>query len=147
MHLNETFTDILIVGAGFGGLGMGMQLKRRGHDDFLIIERAGDVGGTWRDNHYPGAACDVPSHLYSFSFRLNPNWSQAFSPGHEIQQYLRDCAREEGLLEHLRFHTTMTDARWQKTRDFMVSAGLLAAATDWKQAYTTEFVQAMQVKP
>lgn len=116
MHLNETSTDILIVGAGFGGLGMGMQLKRRGHDDFLIIERAGDVGGTWRDNHYPGAACDVPSHLYSFSFRLNPNWSQAFSPGHEIQQYLRDCAREEGLLGHLRFHTAMTDARWSEER-------------------------------
>ena len=96
-----TFTDILIVGAGFGGLGMGIQLKRRGEDAFVILERANDVGGTWRDNHYPGVACDVPSHLYSFSFRANPNWSQVFSPGSEIQQYLRDCAREEGLLPHM----------------------------------------------
>ncbi|MBY4596438.1 flavin-containing monooxygenase [Ottowia caeni] len=116
MKQQEIYTDILIVGAGFGGLGMGIQLKRRGTQDFLIIERAGDVGGTWRDNHYPGAACDVPSHLYSFSFRLNPNWSQAFSPGQEIQQYMRDCAREEGLLEHLRFHTNMTDARWNEAQ-------------------------------
>lgn len=107
-----TFTDILIVGAGFGGLGMGIQLKRSSKDAFLILERADDVGGTWRDNHYPGVACDVPSHLYSFSFRPNSNWSHVFSPGGEIQQYLRDCAREEGLLPHIRFGTTMLDARW-----------------------------------
>lgn len=111
-----TFTDILIVGAGFGGLGMGIQLKRRGEDAFVILERADDVGGTWRDNHYPGVACDVPSHLYSFSFRTNPNWSHVFSPGGEIQQYLRDCAREEGLLPHLRLGTTMLDARWDEAQ-------------------------------
>jgi cation diffusion facilitator CzcD-associated flavoprotein CzcO len=105
-------TDILIVGAGFGGLGMGIRLKRQGSHDFLIIERANDVGGTWRDNHYPGVACDVPSHLYSFSYRPNPNWSHVFSPGGEIQQYMRDCARDEGLLPHIRFNTTMLDARW-----------------------------------
>ena len=112
MQQQEIYTEILIVGAGFGGLGMGIKLKRQGRDDFLIIERAAEVGGTWRDNQYPGAACDVPSHLYSFSFRLNPNWSQAFSPGPEIQQYMRDCARDEKLTPHLRFHTAMTDARW-----------------------------------
>ena len=111
---DSTYTDILIVGAGFGGLGMGIQLKRRGQHGFLIIERANDVGGTWRDNHYPGAACDVPSHLYSFSFRPNPGWSQVFSPGGEIQQYLRDCARDEGLLPHIRFGTPMLDARWNE---------------------------------
>lgn len=116
MNKSEFFSDILIVGAGFGGLGMGIQLKRQGRKDFLIIERAGDVGGTWRDNHYPGAACDVPSHLYSFSFKLNPNWSQVFSQGHEIQQYMRDCVRDEGLHEYLRFHTAMTDARWCEER-------------------------------
>ncbi|MFC7411320.1 flavin-containing monooxygenase [Hydrogenophaga atypica] len=109
-----THTDLLIVGAGFGGLGLGIRLKRRGQHGFLIIERADDVGGTWRDNHYPGVACDVPSHLYSFSFRPNPNWSQVFSPGGEIQQYLRDCAREEGLLPHIRLGTTMLDARWDE---------------------------------
>jgi cation diffusion facilitator CzcD-associated flavoprotein CzcO len=109
---DATFTEILIVGAGFGGLGMAIQLKRRGKQDFVILERADDVGGTWRDNHYPGVACDVPSHLYSFSFRLNPHWSRVFSPGGEIQQYLRDCAAEEGLVPHLRLQTTMIDARW-----------------------------------
>lgn len=111
---DAAFTDILIVGAGFGGLGMGIQLKRRGHDAFTILERADDVGGTWRDNHYPGVACDVPSHLYSFSFRPNANWSHVFSPGGEIQQYLRDCARDEGLLPYIRFGTTMLDARWNE---------------------------------
>jgi len=89
-------TDILIGGTGFGGLGLATQLKRRGIDSFILLERAGDVGGTWRDNHYPGAACDVPSHLYSFSFRLNPNWSRVYSPQPEIHAYLRDTAEEEG---------------------------------------------------
>lgn len=113
-HPQTLVTDILIVGAGFGGLGMGIQLKRSQRQDFLIIERADDVGGTWRDNHYPGVACDVPSHLYSFSFRPNAQWSHVFSPGGEIQQYLRDCAREEGLLEHIRFGCNMLDARWSE---------------------------------
>lgn len=105
-------TRIIIIGAGFGGLGMAIPLKRRGDDDFLIIERAGDVGGTWRDNTYPGAACDVPSHLYSFSYKLNPEWSSVFSPGWEIQEYMRRCATEEGLEPHLRLNTNMEDARW-----------------------------------
>lgn len=102
----------LIVGTGFSGLGMGIALKRRGDNDFLLIERADDVGGTWRDNTYPGAACDVPSHLYSFSHRLNPDWSRTFSPGNEIQEYLQSCAREEGLLPHTVFHANMTEAHW-----------------------------------
>lgn len=104
----------LIVGSGFAGLGMGMQLKRRGDDDFVIVERADDVGGTWRDNVYPGVQCDVPSHVYSFSFRTNPNWSRVFSPGGEIRDYLRDCAREEGLLPHLHFGADVTDASWDE---------------------------------
>lgn len=112
MTAAPTHVNTLIVGSGFGGLGLAIRLKRRGDDDFAIIEREGDVGGTWRDNHYPGAACDVPSHLYCFSFRPNPDWSRVFSPGHEIQQYLRDCAREEGLLPHLHFDADMEEARW-----------------------------------
>jgi cation diffusion facilitator CzcD-associated flavoprotein CzcO len=75
--------DIIIVGTGFAGLGMATQLKRAGRHDFAMIDRAGDIGGTWRDNVYPGAACDVPSPLYSFSFRPNPEWSRFFSPGPE----------------------------------------------------------------
>ncbi len=67
-----TSVDVLIVGAGFAGIGMGIQLARRGRESFVIIEQADDVGGTWRDNRYPGVSCDIPSHLYSFSFRPNP---------------------------------------------------------------------------
>ncbi len=70
---------VAIIGSGFGGLGMAMRLQQAGMRDFLLFERAGDVGGTWRDNDYPGAACDVPSHLYSFAFALNPDWTSSFS--------------------------------------------------------------------
>ncbi|WP_437773358.1 flavin-containing monooxygenase [Arthrobacter sp. KNU40] len=107
-----TDVDVLIIGAGFGGIGMGVNLKRRGVRSFVIIERASDVGGTWWYNTYPGAACDVPSHLYSFSFRLNPNWSRTFATQSEILHYMRDTARTEGLLDHIRFGTEMLTARW-----------------------------------
>lgn len=104
--------DVIIVGTGFAGLGMGAQLRRRGRTSFVLLERAQDVGGTWRDNHYPGAACDVPSHLYSFSFRKNPEWSRTFSPQPEILRYLRDAAHDEGLMPHIRFGAELLDARW-----------------------------------
>lgn len=107
-------TEVLIVGAGFAGLGMGIQLKRKGLDDFLIIERGHDVGGAWRDNTYPGVACDVPSHVYSFSFRMNPYWSRVRAPGGEILAYLRNSAREEGLNDHLRFGAPMERATWNE---------------------------------
>ena len=105
-------TDVLVVGAGFGGIGMGIRLARRGLDSFVILERAQDVGGTWRDNTYPGVACDIPSHLYSFSFRQNPDWSRVFAPGEEIQEYLRRCVREEGLTAHLRLGTDVQQVDW-----------------------------------
>ena len=82
----------MIIGAGFSGIAMGAKMKRAGRDDFLILEKADEVGGTWRDNTYPGCACDVPSHVYSFSFAPNPSWSSTFSPQPEIQAYLRDVA-------------------------------------------------------
>ncbi|WP_022900383.1 flavin-containing monooxygenase [Humibacter albus] len=109
--------DTLIVGAGFAGLGLGIRLRRRAEEtgaaaSFLILERAHDVGGTWRDNVYPGVACDIPSHLYSYSFRTKPDWSHVYPSGAELQEYLRECAREEGVLPHLRFGETVTDARW-----------------------------------
>ncbi|BAL87950.1 putative FAD-dependent monooxygenase [Actinoplanes missouriensis 431] len=106
--------EIIVVGAGFSGLGLGIQLKRRGHESFVILERADDVGGSWRDNTYPGVACDVPSPLYSFSFRTNPSWSRMYSPGPEIFDYLKDAAAEEGLRPHLRFGADMLDARWDE---------------------------------
>jgi cation diffusion facilitator CzcD-associated flavoprotein CzcO len=103
-----------IVGTGFSGLGMAIRLKQRGEDDFVVLERAGEVGGTWRDNTYPGCACDIPSHLYSFSFALNPNWSRAYPPQREIWQYLRDCAERFGIVPHIRWNTELLDATWDE---------------------------------
>ncbi len=84
-------TQIVIIGAGFGGIGMAIRLKQSGITDFIMLERDPKIGGTWRDNTYPGAACDVSSHLYSFSFEPNPDWSRMFSPHHEIQDYMYHC--------------------------------------------------------
>ena len=94
---------IVIVGAGFAGLCMAIELRRRGVDDLLILEADDEVGGTWRDNTYPGCACDIPSHLYSFSFEQNPRWSRAYSPQAEIQDYLVGCTEKYGLYERIRF--------------------------------------------
>src|SRR5690349_8214495 len=95
----------LVVGAGFGGLAMAIKLHEAGRSDFLVVERGSDVGGTWRDNTYPGAACDVPSQLYSYSFALNPDWSKSFSPQPEIQAYIERVARESGTLDRFAFET------------------------------------------
>ena len=115
---DETATSarVIIIGTGFAGLGMAARLKRAGMDDFLILERAGDVGGTWRDNTYPGCACDVPSVLYSFSFAPNSEWSNTYSPQPEIWSYLQRVATEEGLLPHIRFDRTVEGARWDEDR-------------------------------
>src|ERR1700680_3361467 len=85
---------VAILGTGFSGLGMAIRLKQHGQEDFVVIEKADDIGGTWRDNTYPGCACDIPSHLYSFSFAPNPEWSSTFSPQPEIWAYLQAVARE-----------------------------------------------------
>ncbi|WP_426572298.1 flavin-containing monooxygenase [Aquihabitans sp. McL0605] len=111
-----TSARVIIVGTGFSGIGMAAQLKRSGMDDFLILERADDVGGTWRDNTYPGCACDVPSLLYSFSWAQNPDWSDTFSPQPEIWEYLRTVAKDEQLDAHTRFGHTVQGARWDETR-------------------------------
>ncbi|MBN9620882.1 MAG: NAD(P)/FAD-dependent oxidoreductase [Actinobacteria bacterium] len=103
---------VLIIGSGFAGLGAAIRLLQDGRDDFLVIERGSEVGGTWRDNTYPGAACDVPSHLYSYSFELNPNWSRSFSPQPEIQDYLRSVAAKYGVGDKHLFDTEVTLARW-----------------------------------
>ena len=123
-------TRVLVIGAGFGGLGMAIKLTEQGERDFLVVERGSDVGGTWRDNTYPGAACDVPSQLYSFSFALNPTWSRSFSPQPEIQAYLQRLARESGVLDRFVFDTAVEQARWdQEARCWRVttSAGEVAA--------------------
>ncbi|WP_342611811.1 alpha/beta hydrolase fold domain-containing protein [Burkholderia ambifaria] len=106
----------IIIGAGFAGIGMAVALQRAGIHDFVIVERSHDVGGVWRDNRYPGAACDVPSHLYSFSFEPNPDWSRVFAPQPEIHAYLQHCARKYGLARHLRFGAEVERAQYDEAR-------------------------------
>ncbi|MGI9020998.1 MAG: flavin-containing monooxygenase [Solirubrobacterales bacterium] len=101
-----------IVGAGFSGICMAIRLKQAGIEDFAIIERAEDLGGTWRDNTYPGCACDVPSHLYSYSFERNPDWGRLFAPQHEILDYLHRCALKYGIREHIRFGEELLSSSW-----------------------------------
>src|SRR5436190_4700877 len=104
--------DIAIIGSGFSGLGMAIKLKEAGFDDLVLFERGEDVGGTWWFNTYPGCQCDIPSHLYSFSFALNPDWSRTYSRQGEIQRYLRDCAERYDVLRHIRFNTSVDAAAW-----------------------------------
>lgn len=103
---------VLIVGAGFAGLGMAIRLKQSGRHGFLVIERADDLGGTWRDNTYPGCACDVPSHLYSYSFAPNPDWSRSFSGQPEIRDYIRRVADAHQVRPHIRFGAELLGADW-----------------------------------
>ena len=104
----------LVIGAGFAGLCTAIKLDEAGEPDYLVAERGDDVGGTWRDNTYPGAACDVPSQLYSFSFAPNPDWSRSFSPQPEIQAYIRRVAERSGVLDRFRFGCAVEDARWDE---------------------------------
>jgi cation diffusion facilitator CzcD-associated flavoprotein CzcO len=105
---------IAIVGSGFAGLGMAIRLKEAGIEDFVVLERADDVGGTWQANTYPGCQCDVPSHLYSFSFEPNPSWTRTYSRQPEIWSYLQRCAERHGLHEHLRLNHELTGATWDE---------------------------------
>jgi len=105
---------VLIIGAGFAGLGLAIQLHKAGISDFLIVEKASEVGGTWRDNQYPGAACDVPAHLYSFSFELKADWSRKFAPQAEICAYLTHCAEKYGLRQRIRFNSEVTGAAFDQ---------------------------------
>src|ERR1043166_4837395 len=104
----------VIVGAGFSGLCAGIELLRAGIDDFVILEKGDRVGGTWRDNHYPGATCDVPSHLYSYSFEPNPRWSRSYSGQPEILAYLEHCADRYQLRPHLRLGTVVEGATYDE---------------------------------
>ena len=104
---------VAIIGAGFSGIGAAIRLKAAGIDDFVVLERAGDVGGTWRANTYPGCQCDVPSHLYSYSFAPNPDWTRTFSHQPEIWEYLRACVERYGLRPHLRLGVEVAECRWQ----------------------------------
>jgi cation diffusion facilitator CzcD-associated flavoprotein CzcO/acetyl esterase/lipase len=140
----DRFTDpaaplaAIVIGTGFAGLGMAIALRRAGIDDFVVLERSNDVGGVWRDNSYPGAACDVPSHLYSFSFEPNPDWSRAFASQPEIHAYLQHCASKYGITQHIRFGAEVASARYDEphalwrvtlTDGTVLSAALLVSGT------------------
>lgn len=104
--------DVAIVGAGFAGIGMATRLARRATESFVIVERADAVGGTWRDNTYPGIACDIPAHLYSFSFRGPYDWSRLYPSGGDIRRYLQQTVDDEGLAAHLRLGCDLREASW-----------------------------------
>lgn len=107
--------DVAIIGSGFAGIGMGFRLKQAGMRDFVILDRAADVGGTWWWNTYPGCQCDIPSHLYSFSFALNPEWTRTYPLQGEIKGYLQRCAERFGLMPHIRFGHEVVSAIWDDT--------------------------------
>lgn len=122
--------EVAIVGAGFAGLGMAIALRRAGRDDFVMLERAASVGGTWRDNTYPGVACDVPSHLYGFAAHPNPSWSGTYARGDEIRAYLESVVEAEGLHDRLSLGTAMRWAEWDAAHDvWRIGTGTADAAT------------------
>ncbi|MFJ6053015.1 flavin-containing monooxygenase [Streptomyces sp. NPDC092307] len=121
---------VAVIGSGFGGLGAAVRLRREGITDFVVLERADSVGGTWRDNSYPGCACDVPSHLYSFSFAPNPDWPRTFSGQPAIRAYLEHVADTFGLRRHIRLDTEVRMMRWDADElrwEIETSAGELTA--------------------
>lgn len=123
-------SPVVVVGSGFAGLCAAIALKESGREEFVVLERGDEVGGTWRDNTYPGAACDVPSHVYSFSFAPNPTWSRSFSPQPEIQTYLRRVAEQFDMLPHLHFGVNVLSATWDETErrwELSTTAGDLTA--------------------
>ena len=109
-------TEVLIVGCGFGGIGMGWQLKQAGSHDFVILEKSDEVGGTWRENTYPGAECDVPSSLYSYSFAPNPDWKHKWSKQEQIFAYQKKCVEDFQLRPHIRFNQRVKSAAFDATR-------------------------------
>ncbi len=104
----------IIVGAGFAGIGAAVRLLQAGESDFVILERADQLGGTWRDNRYPGCRCDVPSHLYSYSFAPNPDWQRTYADQEDIWAYMRSTAGRFGVVPHIRFSHDVHEARWDE---------------------------------
>src|SRR5258707_11922093 len=107
-------TTVAIIGSGFSGIGLAIRLRQEGVEDFVVLERNEGVGGTWWANTYPGCACDVPSHLYSFSFAPNPSWTRTYSRQPEIRAYLRRVVDEFGVSPHIRLSCEVKSARWDE---------------------------------
>src|SRR6478609_11570226 len=114
--MNANRPSIAVVGGGFAGVGAAVMLHQAGYQNVTVFERGERVGGVWHHNTYPGAACDVPSHLYEFSFAPNPRWSRRYAPQAEIQAYLEDVARRHGVMERIRTSTEVKAARWNGER-------------------------------
>jgi cation diffusion facilitator CzcD-associated flavoprotein CzcO len=112
---SDTSVDVLIIGAGFSGLCMAIKLHEAGVKSFLVIEKSDDIGGTWYDNRYPGCACDIPSHLYSFSFEPSPDWTRMYPGQQEIQEYLKRCITRYGLRPQIRLNTRFQEAVWDES--------------------------------
>src|ERR1700726_3831735 len=123
--------DVIVIGTGFAGLGMAIRCKQAGEHDFAVLEKAESVGGTWRENTYPGCACDVQSHLYSFSFEPNPKWSRMFATQPEIREYLEHCTDKYGVREHIRFGAELTSAVFDESE-----GRWHVEINDGEQAYT-----------
>lgn len=113
----DATVDVLIVGAGFSGLCMAIKLRQARKESFLLIEKGDDIGGTWHENRYPGCACDVPSHLYCFSFDLNPDWNRMYAGQAEIWEYLKSCAKRYGIMTHIRLKTRLREAIWDEAQN------------------------------
>src|ERR1700704_4864412 len=116
MPTAPSYHDVVVIGTGFAGLGMAIKLKAAGEDDFVVLEQADSVGGTWRENTYPGCACDVQSHLYSYSFEPNSKWSRMFARQPEIRDYLEHCTDKYGVRSHIRFNSPVTGACFDEAR-------------------------------
>src|SRR5262249_43234291 len=105
---------VAIIGSGFSGLGMAIRLKQAGENDFVVFEKDGGIGGTWYINSYPGCACDVQSHLYSYSFEPNPNWTRIFATQPEIRRYLQHCASKYNVMPHVRLNHAIENMCWNE---------------------------------
>src|ERR1700748_3554827 len=110
-------TEVLIVGSGFGGIATAIRLRRQGVDDFLLLEAADEVGGTWRVNTYPGIAVDVPSFQYQLSTALTPDWSRVSAPGSELKAYAERVVDRHRLRDRIRFNARVASARWNEDED------------------------------
>lgn len=111
-----SYHKLIILGSGFGGLAAAIRLSQSGENDFIVLEQASDVGGVWRDNIYPGCVCDVPSHLYSFSFFPNSNWSNHFPAREEIHDYIKNCVSKFNLFSHIKFNHKMLQMNWDEAQ-------------------------------
>src|SRR5580700_4071055 len=111
-QVEEIEVEVLIVGGGFSGLCMAIKLREAGMKSFLLLEKSDDIGGTWNDNRSPGCACDIPSHLYSFSFEPSPDWSRMYPGQQEIHDYLKRCVQRYELAPHIRLNTRFQEATW-----------------------------------